>query len=180
MPSELFESIKIPKERIAVLIGKNGKVKRKLEKLGEAVVEVDSRTGTVGIEGKGNPANFYDAANAVKAIGRGFSPENAFLLFGENVILDLIDVQEMVGGGEKNLQTKRGRVIGRSGFARASIEKSTGAKISVFGKTISIIGPPESIETARKAIEMLLDGAKHGTVLNFLKRSESEQEKFSL
>jgi ribosomal RNA assembly protein len=180
LPSELFESIKIPRERIAVLIGKNGKVKRKIEKLGEAVVEVDSKTGIVDVEGKGNPANFYDAVSAVKAIGRGFSPENAFLLFGENVILDLVDVQEMLGGGEKNLQTKRGRVIGRSGFARKAIEKSTGAKISVFGKTVSVIGSPEAVETARKAIEMLLDGAQHQTVMNFLKRSEEEGEKFSL
>ncbi len=180
MPSELFESMKIPKERIGVLIGPEGKVKRRLEKLAEAVVEVDSATGIVEIEGKGNHANFRDGVNVVRAVGRGFSPKNAFLLFDEETILDVINMHDLVGGGEKSLKTKKGRVIGKHGLARDSIEKETGAKISVFGKTISIIGNAEAVETARRAIEMLLEGAKHATVMNFLKKGKAERKKFTL
>jgi len=180
LPSELFESVKIPKERVGALIGTEGKVKRKLEKLTETVVEVDSETGLVEIEAKGNSANFFDAVSIVKAVGRGFSPENAFLLLGENTLLDVIKVPDIVGHGEKTLKTKRGRVIGREGLARESIEKATGAKISVFGKTVAIIGDHNSVELARKAIEMLLEGANHKKVLTFLNRERQEQEKFSI
>jgi len=180
LPSSLFESVKIPRERIGALIGAAGKIKQKLEKLADVVIGVDSKTGVIDIEGRGNSANFLDAVNVVRAIGRGFSPENAFLLLGEEQLLDVIKVSDLIGGGEKSLKTKKGRVIGRKGLAREEIEKATGAKISVFGKTISIIGSPEAVEIARKAIEMLLEGAKHKTVIAYLKREQTEKTKFSI
>lgn len=180
MPSELFESIKIPKERLGVLIGPEGKVKRKLEKLTNVVIQVDSKTGTVDIEGKQNIENFYEAVNVVKAIGRGFSPEKAFELIGQDNLLEVINVRDIIGKGEKVLQTKRGRIIGREGQARETIEKATNTKISIFGKTVAIIGLAENVETARKAIEMLLEGAKHKTVANFLQKEKRETRKFSI
>ena len=180
MPSELFESVKIPKERIGVLIGSRGKAKRKLEKLTETVVEVNSSQGVVDIEGKGNSANFHDAINVVKAIGRGFSPENAFGLLGEEMLLDIIKIQDIVGGGEKTLHTKKARVIGTKGLAREQIEKATGAKISIFGKTVSIIGNHEEVELAREAVEMLLMGAKHEKVLGHLRKRQAEKERFTI
>ena len=179
MPSELFESIKIPKERLGVLIGPEGKVKRKLEKLANVVIQVDSGTGTVDIEGKQN-GNFYEAVNVVKAIGRGFSPEKAFELIGQDNLLQVINVRDIIGKGEKTLQTKRGRIIGREGQARETIEKATNTKISIFGKTVAIIGSAKDVETAKKAIEMLLEGAKHKTVANFLQKEKRETRKFSI
>jgi len=180
LPSELFESVKIPKERVGVLIGPEGRVKRKLEKLAGVVLKVDSVSGLVEVEAGGNAENFYEAVNAVKAIGRGFSPENAFGLIGQDSVLEVINVREIIGGGEKALHTKRGRIIGREGQARETIEKETGTKISVFGKTVSIIGLPENVELAKKAVEMLLEGAKHKTVTGFLKKESQAREKFSI
>jgi len=180
LPSEFFESIRVPKERIGVLIGSKGRVKRRLEKLTGTVIDVDSAEGIVEIEGKGNSANFNDAVNVVKAIGRGFSPENAFELLGEDTFLDIIDVPGIVGGGRKTAMTKKGRVIGAKGMAREQIEKATGAKISVFGKTVSIIGSGEEVELARDAIERLLQGAKHETVLSFIKKQQAEKTRFSI
>lgn len=180
MPFGLFESVKIPKERIGVLIGSEGKVKRRLEKLTETVIEVDSEQGSVDIEGKGNGANFHDAVNVVRAIGRGFSPENAFCLLGNEMLLDIIKVSDLVGGGEKTLRTKKARVIGTNGNAREQIEKGTGAKISVFGKTISIIGNPGELELAREAVEMLLSGSKHEKVLEYLRKQREERTRFTI
>ena len=180
MPSELFETVRIPKERIGVLIGAEGKVKRKLEKLAGVLIEVDGETGEVGIEGGENTANFYDAVNVVKAIGRGFSPENAFALLGEEMLLEVIKVSDVVGGSEKAIQTKKARVIGTGGKAREAIENATGAKISVLGKTISIIGDHESVGLARKGVEMLLAGATHKKAMDFVNRERKGMEKFTL
>jgi len=176
----LFETVRIPKERIGVLIGSEGKVKRRLEKLAGVVIEVDSETGDVEIEGKENTANFYDAVNAVKAIGRGFSPENAFALLGEEMLLEIIKVSDVVGGSEKAIQTKKARVIGTGGRAREAIENATGAKISVLGKTVAIIGNPESVGLARKGVEMLLSGSTHKKAMDFLNRERKGMEKFTL
>jgi len=44
--------LKIPKERVAVLIGKNGEVKKELEEYTSAKIEIDSKEGDVKITGK--------------------------------------------------------------------------------------------------------------------------------
>ncbi|MBN2067342.1 MAG: RNA-processing protein [Candidatus Diapherotrites archaeon] len=180
MPYELFETVKMPKSRVAVLIGSRGKTKRKLEELSSVKIGVDSETGDVEVEGKGNAENFYSAVNAVKAIGRGFSPENAMLLIGGDCLLEVIKVSDVIGGGQADQKAKKGRVIGRQGTARETIERETGSKISVMGKTISIIAGPESMETTRRAVEMLLRGANHSTIFKFLEKEKAQGRKFSI
>ena len=180
MPFELFETVRIPKDRIGALLGQKGKAKKKLEKKAGVAISVDSDSGIVDVEGNEKSTAFFDAVNAVKAIGRGFSPENAFLLFGGENVLEIIKMPDIVKGGEKTLQTKRGRIIGRQGLAREAMEKATGTKISVFGKTVSIIGKVEDVQIARKAVEMLLLGARHQKAMDFLRRETIEREEFRL
>lgn len=171
------ECIRIPNERVAVLIGKGGKIKKRLESSTETKIDIDSNTGEIEIESK-NAINIHKAVNIVKAIGRGFSPEKAFELLDEKYYLDIIDLKEELGKGEKSLIQKRGRIIGKSGKAREEIERETETLISVYGKTVAIIGKGENVEKARKAVEMLLRGAEHSTVYTFLKGEE--REKFEL
>lgn len=180
LPFELFETTRIPKDRIGALLGQKGKAKKKIEKHAGVVISVDSVTGIVDVEGNEKSNAFFDAVNVVKAIGRGFSPENALLLFGGENVLEIIKMPEIIKGGEKALQTKRGRIIGREGKARDAIEKATGTKVSVFGKTVSIIGKVEDVQIARKAIEMLLEGARHQKAMEFLHRETTEREEFKL
>lgn len=174
------ESIKIPKERIAALIGADGATRKKIEKITCTRLEIDSETGNIQIKGGKQGLDFYNALNIIKAIGRGFAPEKAFLLSNEDYYLDIIDISDVVGKSPKEIEVKKGRVIGKSGKARESIEKSTGCFVSVYGKTVAIIGSAENVENARKAIEMLLGGAKHSSAEGFLKRKKLERRKFEL
>ena len=66
------------------------------------------------------------------------------------------------------MQRIKGRVIGSEGKARRVMENLTGAYISVYGKTISIVGEAEAANATRRAIESLLRGAKHGNVYTAL------------
>jgi len=50
----------------------------------------------------------------------------------------------------------------------------TGARVSVYGKTISIIGDSEQLATVREALNMLIDGAPHGAVYGFLEKRRRE------
>lgn len=181
MPDDLFDSVKIPRERVAVLIGKEGKTKGKIERLTGVKISVDSGSGEVEIEGKEAGAmNFYSTVNIVRAVGRGFSPENAMLLLDEGMLLDVIKVSDIAGGSERAMAVKKGRVIGRQGAARERIEQATDCKIAVQGKTIGIIGSNEGVEVARKAVEMLLQGAEHKKIFRFLERRKLAGEKFSI
>jgi ribosomal RNA assembly protein len=68
----------------------------------------------------------------------------------------------------------KGRIIGRDGRSRELIEEHTETFVSVYGKTVSIIGTTESVSTARRAIEMLIKGSPHSTVYRWLEKMRKE------
>lgn len=168
-----IEFLKIPKERIAVVVGRKGETKRKIEEHCQVELEINSKNGEITINNKGNDISFLKALNLIKAIGRGFSPENAFTLLDENYYLEIIDITDIVGSNSKIISQKKGRVIGKKGKIREKIEESTGTLISVYGKTIGVIGQLEGITKAKKLIIMLLEGASHERMFNSL---ENENE----
>ena len=88
--------IRIPDERIGVLIGKSGKTKKSIEDLCSVELEISSDDGEVLIkcEKINDDVQPFKAIEIVAAIGRGFSPQNALrLLKGENS-LHVIDLRE--------------------------------------------------------------------------------------
>lgn len=165
--------LRLPKERIGAAIGQEGSVKKEIEEKTETKITLDSESGEVKIEGK-NPLGMLKAGEVIKAIARGFSPERAFRLFQEDQFLDVIDIREYVGDSEKSIERMRGRIIGKDGRAREAIERATGALISVYGKTVGIIGGAEELRFAREALELLLRGAEHSTVYRFLEQKRKE------
>lgn len=175
------ESIKVPARRIAVLIGKKGKTKKEIEKKTKTKIEIDSRENIVDVESKEESGlGFYSALNVIKAIARGFSPEHAFLLLDDNYYLEIIDLQEEFGKSKNRIQHRSGRVIGTKGRMRKEIEETTECFISVQGKTVSVIGEIDKIQVAKKAAQMLLDGASHDTVLKYLRKSEDRTPDFEI
>lgn len=172
MKEETVDYINIPKERIAVLLGKKGKIKRKIEKETGVKIDVDSKSGEVTIIrfSEKDPFLGIKALDIIKAIARGFSPQKAFKLLLPNIYIQIISLPDYVSG--KKLETVRGRIIGREGKSREFISRLTDTDIVVYGKTVSIIGDEKGTETARKAVEKLIRGAPHSTVFRFLERQK--------
>ncbi len=171
--------LKIPRNRVGVLIGPEGSVKAEIEKRLKVRLKINSETGDVTISpqpGNEDPVSLFQAKEYVQAIGRGFSPERASLLLEDNedVTLTIIDLREIVGRSASDIKRVKGRVIGRAGKMRRIIEELTETRISVFGHTISIIGKIESVEIAKEAITMLIKGSQHSTVNRFLHRKRRE------
>jgi len=178
--------LKIPRERVGVLIGPEGKTKKHIEdKLG-VELQIDSEAGDVSIamaEKAEDPSMLFKAKDLVTAIGRGFSPEHAFrLVRDEEAMLDLIDLRSAFGKSDADIKRVQGRIIGMNGKTRQIIEELTDTSVSVYGHTVGIIGTIEQIQIAREAIEMLIKGSMHGTVYRFLhrKRRELKKKKFEL
>ena len=166
--------IKIPADRIGVLVGPSGSVKSMLEEKTGAEMVLDSDTGAVEIVTGEDPIMAMRLAEIVRAIGRGFSPERAYpLLEDEMLMLDIIDLSR-VCNTKSDMARIKGRIIGKDGRTREITEKLTGVGISVYGKTVGIIGSPEQIRIARAAIEMLMDGAPHGAVYGYLEKKNQE------
>lgn len=168
------EHIKVPQDRIGVIIGVEGNVKKVIEEKTGCKLDVDSESGSVVLESESEPIKALKASETIKAIARGFSPEKAFrLLENEDLILDVIDLSKLTDS-PADLTRVKGRIIGKSGKTREVIEQMAGVKLSVYGKTIAIIGDAEQLMTARTAIDMLLDGAPHGAVYSYLEKRRRE------
>ena len=176
---EMREIVRIPHERIGVVIGTKGSTKRKIEDLTKTKLRVDSENNLVEISPNKNiddPTLVWVAKDIIKAIGRGFSERKALYLLNPNVMLRIITLDEKKN---KNKLTRiRGRLIGESGKTRRIIEATTGCYLSVYGNTVSIIGSIEQhkLDTAQEAVIMIIDGAKHSTVYKFLERYRSQQK----
>ena len=172
--------IKIPEERVGVLIGPDGSMKKLIEEKSKTLLEIDSESGTVTVESSEDPLMVMRVSDLVRAIGRGFSPERALVILDDEMLmLDVMDLSKMVGT-KSDMARLKGRIIGKDGKTREIMEKLSGSKVSVYGKTIALLGYPEQIRVARAAIEMLLDGAPHGNVYSFLEKKHQELAKEEL
>ena len=164
--------IKVPKERLAVVIGRNGAVKKEIEKKTGVHLYIDSKDGDISIDESEaeDPMGGLKAFNIVRAVGRGFSPEKAMRLIDDDVFLEVIDIREFAGKKKNSVRRVRGRLIGTKGKTRRLIEELSGADVSVYGNTVSIIGDFLEVDIARNAVTMLLSGSEHSTVYHYLER----------
>ena len=173
--------IKIPEERVAVLVGRNGYVKKLIERNLHVKLHINSETGNVSIdvaEGFEDPSLLFKAKDVVLAIGRGFSPDHAFTLLNDvDKVLEIIDLRMVFGKSPSNFKRVKGRIIGRSGKTRQRIEESSDAFVSVYGHTIAIIGGIQEVEVARQAIKLLIQGKEHKTVYRYLQKQRHELKK---
>jgi len=170
------QELKIPKDRVGVLIGVKGEIKKMIAEKANVQLEVDSETGDVVISGE-DSLDVYTTKNVIKAIARGFAPEVALLLLKEEYMFDLIDMTDYVGKSKKSLERIKGRVIGSEGKARKMVESITETYISVYGKTVGIIGEVENVTVARRAVDLLLSGSPHGNVYRWLENKKREMQK---
>jgi ribosomal RNA assembly protein len=172
---EFAYTLRIPKDRIAVVIGTKGAEKRKLEKDTGCTLEVDSSEGVVSIEGK-DALGLYVCREIVLAIGRGFSPDIAKNLLKPDYGVELLSIKDFAKNEGEMIRLK-GRVIGEEGKSRRTIEELTGVHVTIYGKTIGLIGELEMLPIARKAVESLLSGQKHASVYHWLETRRKEMRK---
>ena len=74
--TEYRYELKIPKERVAVLIGKAGSMKKELETSTKTKLDIDSEEGDVFVKGE-EALGLFLAREIIQAIGRGFHPQNS-------------------------------------------------------------------------------------------------------
>jgi len=118
------------------------------------------------------------AKSIIEAINIGFKPEKAFQLLNQEYIFETISLEDAAGNTQKIIKRIKGRIIGENGSMRQSIEKYSTAFISVYGNHIGFIADFDSLKIAQKAIDMLIEGLPHKTVLTFLqKRYQERKEK---
>ncbi len=176
--------VRIPKERVGVLIGPEGKVKHDIEERLLVKLEIESEGGGVEIilaENNTDPSVLFRAKDVVTAIGRGFSPDEAFrLIRNEDAVFDFIDLRAVFGRSDSDIRRVKSRIIGMNGKTRRTIEELTEADAVVYGHTVGFIGTFEQVDAARNAVQMIIQGSEHHTVYAFLQKKRRELKKQQL
>ena len=169
---------RIPQDRIAVLIGKGGETRRMLEEACGATLEIDSKNGEVMAdwgEGSVDPIVRMKMPDVIVAIGRGLAPKRAVQLIQDEVFLKMYDIREWVGKQPNQTRRMRSRLIGRNGRIRSLIEEISRCELAIYGSTVLVIGDEDGIALAAPAIEGILRGSEHSTILHGLEQDRKRQ-----
>ena len=169
-PVELLA--RVPKNRIAVLIGKGGQTRKMLEEASGAKLDIDSKTGEVMAEWEEEPDPVVrmKMPDVVLAIGRGLAPSRAVQLIEDDIFLRMYDIREWVGRQPNQTRRMRSRLIGRNGRIRSLIEEISNCEMAIHGSTVLVIGDQDGVALAAPAIEGILRGSEHSTVLHGLEQ----------
>jgi len=179
-------TLRIQKERIGAIIGKNGLIKDEIEKKCKIAIHIDSEYGDVILKSKSTDPldilNINKGLEVILAISKGFSPERAFILFTEENSLSVIDLRYYVGKSANSLARVKSRLIGEKGKSRRTIEELAGSYISIYGHYVGIIGTSEQITLTTEAITRICSGRSHKNVYNFLQeiRRKAKIDKLKL
>ncbi len=159
-----MEVIRIPHERVSVLVGNNGKNKERIEN--ECTVSLGVHSdGEVEIEGESMYTFF--ARDVIKAVGRGFDVPVALKIVKENYQFYLIDLDEYAKTEKAKVRVK-GRIIGEKGKVKTEIENATECYLSIYGDTVGIIAKIDTMEYAKEALTLIISGARHSSLFTYL------------
>ncbi len=173
-----FERVlKVPSDRVGVLIGKGGETKKNLEKMCGVDLVIDGKSGEIIVKTSAvDDSEPLKAVSIIEAVGRGFSPQRAIKLMESDTVLEIMDLRDYGGKSENALERIRGRIIGLHGKSRRVIEELTGCYISVFGRTVAVIGNVTDAKLAKDAITMLAEGSAHKSVYQMLQRVRTKRK----
>lgn len=146
------------------LFKKNEGIKREIEKLTNTKIGSNDE---ISIEGE--TFNVYQAKQVLKAFGRGFDVKDCLYLLEDNYGLEVINLTEF-NKSRKRLKILKGRIIGTGGKTKKYIEDFADVKLSILGKTVSIIGEWEKINIAKEAIMKIIQGCTHKTLYRWLEQ----------
>ena len=141
-------------------------------------MQIDSQSGEVNITWdleNSDPIIRMKMPDLIMSIGRGLAPKRALQLLNDDIFLKMYDIREWVGRQPNQIRRMRSRLIGTNGRIRSLIEELTGCEISIYGSTVLIIGDDQSLAIAGPAIEGILRGSEHGTVLYGLEQDKRKQ-----
>lgn len=158
---------KISEKRKGVLIGKNGEIKKEIEKRTKTKIHIGDQ-----IIIEGDTYGEILAEQIISAIDLGFSAEKALLLLKDGYSYKFIPMSG------KRSKAIKGRIIGRAGITRNIIEKLSHTYICVGEEGIGIIGLDDDVEDVSECIMMLASGASHGAAYRFLEKRMSNKRTF--
>ncbi len=108
----------------------------------------------------GDPYDEYNARNVMQAFARGFGIDTAYKLLSDDYFFKSIDLGSLFSKKER-IQRIKARIIGREGRAKEYMQSISGAEMSVYGDTVSVIGTVDELKIISAALDILIEGGTH-------------------
>ena len=121
----------------------------------------------------GEPENEFLAEKAIGALGMGFPYSVALSIKNEDFDFIILHIKDYTS--RKDMERIRARIIGRGGKTLKVLNHLTNCNFEILGNVVGIIGPPELIENAQRAIVTIIQGSKQSNVYSFLEKHRYEE-----
>jgi ribosomal RNA assembly protein len=152
-----MQNLYIPHEKVKKLRERKELI-GKVERLCKCRIKIEDDDDLIEITG--GAYEEYSAKNIIYAFGRGFDIDIACKLFDMDYYFSSIDLGQIIPSSKRIKQVKA-RVIGEEGRTKTYIENVSGAKMSIYGDTVSFIGRIGEINEAETAVNTLIEGGTH-------------------
>ncbi|MDO8563626.1 MAG: hypothetical protein AABW82_04925 [Nanoarchaeota archaeon] len=155
-----------------ILTNRTREIRKNLKELEEKLKVSITITGKK-VTISGEPLDEYESMNVLDAIASGFSAKKALLILDEDNIFRKLHIKDFTR--RKDLKEVRGRIIGKEGKTKHTLENIADCMIAIQENTISVIGTAESIDNITTAIKNIVRGTKQANAYNFLERINAQK-----
>jgi KH domain-containing protein len=142
------------------------KSRKRLEK--DLEVKIDFIKGKIILNG--TPEKEYVANKVIEALEFGFPFKAALSIAKEEYVFTKINIKDYTE--KKDFKRIRARIIGRKGVTLKTLYEISECNFELNGNEIGIIGEPEEIEAAQRAVISIIRGAKQGNVYRNLEKQK--------
>lgn len=168
-----YRSMLVPDHRIKHLKQEWLKIYTPIVKLGKLQIRFNIQTKHVELrscESTSDLGYMERSLSYIKAIIEGFKPEDAISIMKfRDIFTESFEIQEIRKLKNSHLSRAIGRIIGRNGSIKQSIENFSRCKFVLNGEKVSLLGSEENIKIAKDAIGRLVQGADPAAIFNRLR-----------
>ncbi len=166
----------VSEARLKSISGRDSWFISEVEKITGTKITINRETSEIIIDvsKEVKQSDIIRAKEMIQAYVYGFDPNDALRLRDPDVFMEIINLKDYLSSND--ISRVKGRIIGAGGKTKSAIIEFTGAGISISDNEIVIIGKFDQLQAAKRAIEMLIDGAPHTVVYRFLERFRSSQK----
>ena len=155
-----------------ILSEKSARILKNKKRLEEKLnVKITNRGKEISI--KGNPEDEYTAEKVIDALNFGFSFSTAILIKEQDNLFETFSIKDYTK--RHDLGRVRARIIGKKGKTLKTLTELTNCYFELKDNEIGIIGDPELIKNAQKAIISIIKGSKQSNVYANLERNQVQE-----